>query len=285
MVEATAPQLSWHRADWEERCGFRGGRYTNVGTLASGIAAVLLTAATYGLLLAAADTRLADMLRERGPTPYFIVLLSWWSLVILFLKRQKIALQARALQYDVTPDAADFALSSATVNDVVRNIYRAADDPQQFLVFRRILTTLSNLRNIGRIADVDEMLRSQADQDEAAMETSYVVVQGFIWGIPVLGFIGTVLGLSDAISAFGEVLGSSSEMSQITGALRNVTAGLNTAFDTTLEALVAAIVIQFLLTFVRKGEEDFLSRCSEYGMRQVVAKLRVTPYETETVDE
>lgn len=284
MTDHQRDRLSWHRGDWEERCGFRGGRHTNVGTVFSGILAVLLTTGTYGLLLLCADTRLAAMLRERGPTPYFIVLLSWWALVILLVKRHKIRLQAQALRYGITPDAADFALSVTTVDEVFRNIYDVTDDPQQFIVFRRILTALGNLRNIGRVADVDEMLRSQSEQDESSMETSYVVVQSFIWGIPVLGFIGTVLGLSDAISAFGEVLASSSEMSQITGALREVTGGLNTAFDTTLEALVAAIVIQFLLTFVKKSEEEFLDGCSEYCTRQVVSKLRVMPYESQSAE-
>ena len=32
------------------------------------------------------------------------------------------------------------------------------------------------------------------------METSYSVINSFVWAIPVLGFIGTVLGLSQAIS-------------------------------------------------------------------------------------
>ena len=44
------------------------------------------------------------------------------------------------------------------------------------------------------------------------METSYSVINAFVWAIPVLGFIGTVLGLSQAIGQFGGVL---------QGALRN----------------------------------------------------------------
>ena len=34
------------------------------------------------------------------------------------------------------------------------------------------------------------------------MDTSYLMLSGFVWAIPVLGFIGTVLGLSDAICDF-----------------------------------------------------------------------------------
>lgn len=285
MTASTSAPLSWHRSDLEERCGFRGARFTRVNNYLTFLLAVVGTGVFYGLLVLFPNSRLAAMFTERGPTPYFIIFLSFWSLAILFVKQAKLRVQARALSYDVTPTNVDFVLSANTVEEVVEAIHTVADDPRKFLLYSRILWALSNLRNIGRIADVDDILRSQAEQDESSAETSYVVVQGFIWGIPVLGFIGTVLGLSDAISAFGEVLGASSEMSQITGALREVTAGLNTAFDTTLEALVAAIIIQFILTFVKKSEEEFLDACGEYCTRQIVSKLRVLPYEAEQVSE
>lgn len=279
MVTSETVQLSWHRGDVEQRCGFRSERFTRVNNVLSFLLAAVATVAIYGVFYLAPHWRISQMFLQRGPTPYAIVFLSCWSFFILFIKQAKIGLQEQALRYDITPASADFVLSVSTVDEVIRRTYQIVDEPKQFVVFNRIITALANLRNIGRISDVDDVLRSQADQDESSMETSYSVVQGFIWGIPVLGFIGTVLGLSDAISAFGSVLGASSEISQITGALREVTGGLNTAFDTTLEALVAAIVIQFYLTFVKKREEEFLDHCSEYCLRQVVSKLRVMPYD------
>ena len=113
------------------------------------------------------------------------------------------------------------------------------------------------------------------------METSYSLLRGFIWAIPVLGFIGTVLGLSQAIGGFGEVLGTNNDMSQITSSLKIVTSGLATAFETTLEALVAALAIQLLFTFLKKHEEEFLDDCAEYCHRHVVNRLRIMPYQQE----
>src|SRR5690606_19308079 len=117
--------------------------------------------------------------------------------------------------------------------------------------------------------------------DESTMETSYSLLVGFIWAIPVLGFIGTVLGLSEAIGGFGAVLGESHDISQIANSLRTVTGGLATAFETTLEALVAALAIQILFTFLRKSEEEFLDECAEYCQVHVVNRLRMTPFDTE----
>lgn len=271
--------LSWQKSDIEQRLGFRGARHTRVNNLLAFITAGCLTGLFYGLLTRFPESYFTQMFRARGATPYFIVFFSFWSLAIVFLKWRKLALQRRVLQLSILPSASDFVLSPSTADEVLSNLYVVVDNPKHFVLFNRVLVALSNLKNLGRVTDVDEMLRSQSDRDESAMDTSYSLVQGFVWAIPVLGFIGTVLGLSDAIGAFGGVLGQSTDMTEITGSLKDVTAGLATAFETTLEALVAAVLIQLLITFLRKAEEEFFHQCDEYCHRNVVNRLRMTPYE------
>lgn len=269
------PSLDWSRTDIEQRLGFKGGRFTRSNNLFTGIVAVLFTAATYAILMPFDGHWFADKFLHRGPTPHVMVFLSWWSLAILFVKWSKLRFQRKALSHLVMPSDPGFILSAGTVEPVLSNVYATVDDPRNFLLFNRIVLALSNLRNLGRVTDVDEILRSQAEQDESAVETSYALVQGFVWAIPVLGFIGTVLGLGEAIGQFSGVLGSSTEIEQISDALKGVTAGLATAFDTTLVALVAALVIQLLITALRKSEEEFLDEAMEYGLRYVVGRLRI----------
>lgn len=272
-------QLSWRRSDPESMIGVRGGRFTRVHSGLTFVIAALLTVAFYGALTLAPDWSFTSLFTERGAVPYAIVFLTMWCFAILFIKRQKLKLQRRALTFSVVPEDNDFVLSTATVEQVMNRIYETVDDPRQFVLYNRIVIALANLRNMGRVTDVDEILRSQGDQDASMMETSYSLLRGFIWAIPVLGFIGTVLGLSDAIGGFGSVLGSGAEMNEITGSLKEVTAGLAIAFDTTLEALVAALVLQIIYTFLHKSEEEFLDSCSEYCHRNIVNRLRIMPYE------
>lgn len=269
------PPLDWSRRDIEQRLGFSGGRFTRSNNVFTGILALLLTAGTFAALMPFDGHWVIDKLLRRGPTPYAIVFLTWWSLVILWVKWCKLRLQRRALSHTVMPSDPGFVLSAGTVEPVLANVYATVDDPRNFLLFNRIVLALSNLRNLGRVTDVDEILRSQAEQDESAVETSYALVQGFVWAIPVLGFIGTVLGLSEAIGQFSGVLGASSDIEQISAALKGVTAGLATAFDTTLVALLAALVLQLLITTLRKSEEEFLDDAMDYGLRYVVGRLRI----------
>lgn len=285
-VLATEPErpdrvpFSWHRDDIECRLGLKGGRFTRVNMLLWLFVAMALTVGAYGIMSFFPKHRLVQMFTQRGPCQYVTLLFSFWCLLILLVKHLKTRLQRRALRMqDLVPYHADFVLSPATVGEVLARLRQACDDPSRFILFNRIETALCNLKNMGRIGDVDDVLRSQAENDEDVMESSYSILKGLIWAIPVLGFIGTVQGLSFAIGSFGQVLSSGADISQLTPALQNVTTGLATAFETTYVALVAALAIQLLLTAIRKNEEELLDACQEYCQKHIVGKLRLTAFD------
>ncbi|WP_437206322.1 MotA/TolQ/ExbB proton channel family protein [Planctomicrobium sp. SH664] len=278
-----ARSISWYRSDPEQKLLFRGSRFTQVNNYCSLLMGIIATGFFYLALIPLKSTYFAEMFTERGFVPYTIVLLFFWAAAILILKTFKLRLQERALDFSVAPENPEFVLSPTTVGDVVQRVYGIVDEPRQFILFNRIEIALANLKNLGRVSDLDEILRSQGEQDESTVETSYSVANGLVWAIPVLGFIGTVQGLSQSIGGFGTVLATTQELSEIKSSLQLVTAGLAVAFETTLQGLVAALVIQLWLTVTKKQEEEFLDRCSEYCVRNIVGRLRLTPYQTESV--
>jgi biopolymer transport protein ExbB/TolQ len=276
------PPLSWHRQDLEQRLGFRGGRFTRVNSIFSFVLAVLLSLAIYGVMIfLVRDTMVGKMFLDRGFTPYVMTFLFSWSAVIILLKISKLRFQKRAMKLRIVPSGNDFVLSVATVEQVFDEMRRQVDDPRKFVLFNRVQVALSNLRNLGRVTDVDEMLRTQGELDESSMDTSYALIRGFIWAIPVLGFIGTVMGLSEAVGGFGSVLAETADPKALAQSLRLVTAGLSTAFETTLLALLFALALQLVVTFLHKNEEEFLDECAEYCQRELVSKLRIMPFEQE----
>jgi biopolymer transport protein ExbB/TolQ len=276
------PQLAWHRQDLEQRLGFQGGRFTRVNSVLSFLLAVILTLAIYGVMIFfARDTMVGKMFLDRGFTPYVMTFLFSWSVLIILLKWSKLKFQKRALKARIVPTDNNFVLSVATVEQVFGEMRRQVDDPRKFVLFNRVQVALSNLRNLGRVTDVDEMLRTQGELDESSMDTSYSLIRGFIWAIPVLGFIGTVMGLSEAVGGFGSVLAETADPQALAQSLRLVTAGLSTAFETTLLALLFALGLQLVVTFLHKNEEEFLDDCAEYCQRELVGKLRIMPFENE----
>ena len=273
---ASEPELSFNRSDIERRIAFPAGRFTSPGPILAPLLATVITVGFYGLLTALPENMITNMFTKRGVIPYVIVALTPWSFTILLVKSRKLVLQRKALSLSILPtEDPGFILTPASAENVLERIYASVDDPQNFLLTRRIHNALANLRNVGRIGDVDEVLRTQAENDEGQIDSSYTILRGFIWAIPVLGFIGTVLGLSVALGSFGSVLTSAGKMEQLRGALQEVVGGLSTAFETTLEGLVGALCIHMLMIMVRRKEEQFLDECKDYCQKYVVGRLRL----------
>lgn len=275
-------ELKWHEKDIEKRLGFKSQKYSGVNTLFAFLVAILLFFIFYGtafLALKYGGVKPVAMFfhsgeKDRSVIPYFIVFFSCWSLAILYIKRLKLNLQKEAIKLKVVPDDPDFILTPSTSVEALRNLYGAVDDPRRFMLLNRIERALANLKNIGRISDLAEGLTVQAENDESYIESTYTILRGFIWAVPVLGFIGTVVGLSQAIGEFGSVVASGAGITELTSSLSGVTSGLSIAFETTFIGLVAALLIQLLATIIRKNEEDFMDECSDYCHRYIIAKLK-----------
>lgn len=272
--------LDWRRNDVEQRLGFTGGKSTDVNNWLAFALSILITIIFYGVLassgVAIRNAHVTQLFLDRGPTPYFMTFLSIWSFTILTIKWRKLGFQEKALSLEIVPHSHDFTLAPASAKDILDRIYGVVDDPKHFVLFNRIERALLNLHNIGMVSDVSEMLRAQAENDEDQMESSYSMIRGFIWGIPILGFIGTVMGLSQAIGKFGSVLNANDAIDALKNTLHDVTAGLSVAFDTTFVALVAALTIQLILTALKKREEGFLDDCKDYCHRHIISKLRLS---------
>ena len=271
-------RLSWVRNDIESKIGVRSDRFTAVNSGLCISIACAVTVFFYVVLYLMPSHWFVDMFTQRGFTPYPMVFLASWSASILFFKWTKIRLQRRALDIAILPSSRDttFVLSPNTVDQVIQNINLMVEQPRQFFLFNRIIGTLSNLKNIGMISDVSDILRTHNEQDQETVETSYSLLYGFLWAIPVLGFVGTVEGLSVAIGEFGNVLQQGANMEALTGSLQVVTGGLATAFETTLIALVLALFLHLWTTAMRKAEDDLLHACSEYCSQNIVGHLRMS---------
>lgn len=272
--------LDWSRSDPERRLGFNPGRFTSPNKLLSLLVGLAVTVIFYAMLyLALSMTPAAqgvfDMFVKRGPCPYPTMFLFFWALSMLIFKWWKLNLQQKALLLPIMPQQADFELTPATARDVRDRMGAIVDNPHHFILLNRIDLALANLHNIGQTADVAAIIKIQAENDEAQMASSYALTQGFLWAIPVLGFIGTVQGLSQAIGAFATTLAAGGDMAALRGSLQNVTGGLATAFETTLVALVCALILQLLVSWLQTRESEFLDDCNDICHKNVAGKLRL----------
>ena len=90
-------------------------------------------------------------------------------------------------------------------------------------------------------------------------EESFTVPRYIGWVVPVLGFIGTVLGISLAAEGIRQLIGSESGLGGLTTELGSAISPLGIAFDTTLIALSLSVLLMLVLTLVQRSEERTLN--------------------------
>ena len=274
---------NWKKLDPEAKWGLPAKRFTGVNALWALFNGLVLSALFYAALLPLWQMRsfqLVNMFFHGGPEnrsfiPYVTVALSMWCLAILLIKLKKIRIQRKALDIKILPDVPGFILSPDNSGSVLTRIDTQVYLPDGFIVLNRVRKTLINLKNIGRVSDVSSVLNDCAVADEKYTEGTYTIARGLIWAIPVTGFIGTVLGLSEAIGGFGKVITGGADLATLKTALSGVTGGLSVAFETTLIALVAALFLQLFMTIVMQKEEDLMNDCANYCYRNIITKLKM----------
>ena len=121
--------------------------------------------------------------------------------------------------------------------------------------------------------EVANIMLAQSEVDASAVHGSYSIVKVFLWAIPILGFIGTVQGISDAVGGFSGTLDSAENIEVMKESLNKVTSGLALAFDTTLVALIMSLIISFPVNIMQKREEDFLGMVDDYCSENLLKRL------------
>lgn len=144
--------------------------------------------------------------------------------------------------------------------------------------------------------NVDETF---AIKEREYMKGSFSLPRFMVWAIPIMGFIGTVWGISNGISHFSDAMTSTNSVTDVSSMLKEnlplVTGSLATAFDTTLLALLLSIPLMMLMLTLEKSEEAYLIDLDERwfhdikpllsnGNSQTIAKLSTSTASTSTTD-
>ncbi|MGE0432529.1 MAG: MotA/TolQ/ExbB proton channel family protein [Planctomycetota bacterium] len=221
-----------------------------------------------------------NMLREksldRGPVQFAIILLFWWS--IAFLVQKGIAIwqigtgNFRRLEQIEIPRQ----ITPANAWDVVNAIGFTGNTVFDFRL-RRGLQIIADQRDPRAAA---AFLTGQSGADEEAAFRSYAFLRFAMWAMPIVGFIGTVVGIGAGVGSFSQSL-NSAELGVLRQSLTGVTGGLTVAFDTTLAGLVATTIVTGIYTLMLRREQNILGLVDSLLRREVIARLTTGDSEAE----
>jgi biopolymer transport protein ExbB/TolQ len=135
---------------------------------------------------------------------------------------------------------------------------------------RRLTAALEHLERHDSAAQLDDELKYLADMDAERNHERYALVRIVIWATPMLGFLGTVIGITMALGD----LSPESLVNSPKEAMDGLLAGLSVAFDTTALALTLSIILMFAQFVSLQLESQLLAHVDRRVVDQLAAYFR-----------
>lgn len=184
-------------------------------------------------------------------------------------RRLLFSISLRIRQLEVAPESDSEAVESEVDNSA--SLAPAAPEPtteqlqaqldqyplrkKSTWLWRRLFTALEFIRRNDNADGLDDELKYAAELDNEEKHERYSFARIMIWAIPMLGFLGTVLGISEALG--GIEIGEDNNFQAMMAGLRG---SLYVAFDTTAIALTFAIVLMFFQFAIDRAECNLLNQ-------------------------
>ena len=209
-----------------------------------------------------------DFLHQRGPTQVFVLAMGGMLLAFIINKWRILQREKKAyLAFDLSIAQ---AIRSGDLDALTNQAERSAS-----LVGKRLLRLLDVWRSTGSAFQLERSADSDVELYELSSQSSFSLPKVLLWAIPLLGFIGTVIGMSSAVGSFDAVLSNADNVDGLKNGLTKVTSGLGTAFDTTYLALVVSVIFTFPLNACERLEDRLLSQI-DGEVREAVMALSPT---------
>jgi len=220
-------------------------------------------------------TYLRELFTQRGWPQYASTFMTFSCVGLLVLKSISIRKQRRAMLIQALPTDISVEINVNNLKDFHDHIVNFPKPLRNTYIVNRIRKALEFFYVRQNNPDVAQLISSQSEVDAAKVNSSYSMVKVFLWAIPIMGFIGTVLGIGQAIGGFGAVFaaGGDGDMSEISEPLLLVLGSMGVAFDTTLLALVFSIILSFPASALQNEEDDLVTDVDEYCIDHLLKRL------------
>lgn len=237
--------------------------------------------------------KLGEFMCDRGWVQPAITFVTCWGISLLIFKlfavRRQLVTPERELE--LIPLDIGLQVTSGNVDAFLGHLNGLSRERQGSILLRRVRGALEHFKFRNSVPEVQTYLSTQAQVDASGVDSGYTLLRAFIWVCPILGFVGTVIGISVAISQLQGALerakapapgaaataaapADPAKMQKaIEDGMAGVTSGLSTAFDTTLLGLICVILLLFPTELLRKAEYATLDRIEVYANESLLRRM------------
>ncbi|MFT5165813.1 MAG: biopolymer transport protein ExbB/TolQ [Saprospiraceae bacterium] len=211
--------------------------------------------------------RLMELLggTSSGYIQVLIYAVFFYSLFELLEKRKYLTKQYKAFRYGLLPEQDQLVLTPEEVAQIKLNTINLEKTGEVSMVGDFIKKACTQYRNEKNVGETLQVFNTQVNNSKEEMEGGLEIVRYLLGAIISLGFIGTLMGLSSSIGM--------AHLAKTAEGMPEITRSLNLAFDTTLVALLAGLVLNFFYHRYLKEMDTFYSRSKSYVINNLISRI------------
>jgi len=211
---------------------------------------------------------------ERGWEQYVGTGIYFWA--VLTLSRELIRLWRNEQAFEEAPallKRINASLAPAGTKVATAQAHSSSDDDERILPtrVRQLVCYLKESRSPS-VTQLMEVNREGSGLDQEHMAGRFTLTRYILYLLPVIGFIGTVEGISRALMNISKVLPMVKNLDGFLTNLTSVTAALQIAFDSTLLALFLSAALMLVQTLVFRRSEAVLARIDRWVVEHVLPR-------------
>ncbi len=184
------------------------------------------------------------------PVEYVELAMFFVALAALLTYGLRVVGQFASLQEIQMPSRSEHTQTLEDVDDMLRSLNEFPHRIRDSELGQRIGGALQYVQRKGSAAGLEDELKHQSELQAVRQHENHGLVRMIIWATPMLGFLGTVVGITLALGTLSpKALVDTPEQ-----AMEGLLSGLSVAFDTTALALCLSIALMFCLFVVNRLE-------------------------------
>ncbi len=191
----------------------------------------------------------------------------FWGILEVIHQQRMLKKENSYLNAEVLPEQEHTVIGPSEVNQIRVKVSDYLNKKKEqypdlnFFLINMIKRVATKFRSNLSVAEAMEIVNTQTQVNLLKAESAQSFIRYTAWAVPTIGFIGTVIGISEALSIADS------------GDTGLITTTLGIAFDTTLVALILSVLLMWMIHNLQQSTERMHANFQEFVIENLINKI------------
>jgi biopolymer transport protein ExbB/TolQ len=201
----------------------------------------------------------------KDPEQEVAVILGFWALGLAVMKVLALSRHRRQLDAGLLKVPPGYRILPGDVREYSHKLDELPLDEKILIPARTIRRALKRFGETADVQDAATTVHDYCESEAARLDSELALIRFCVWAIPAIGFVGTVRGIGNALA--GAQLALRGDTSAVTG-------GLGVAFNSTFVALIASIILMYVIHELQLRQERLVLDTEQHVDDAVISNLQ-----------